>query len=206
MYVHCKLHIFKFLHSVIPASQLLEIVRWNYDDAIAHGPLRMRITNLTKLNSTKSEHFTTGMSSRIWWIENGWTEIHQILYGGCAIGHCTKLVLSDFLHSVTPWRRTLKVARWNDDDAIAHASLRMRITNVTEPHPTQPNEIWALYNWCVFTCLINREWLDGNSWNFVWTLCHRSRLQTHTFWFFILCHASTHVISDCRYLITRKWL
>jgi hypothetical protein len=26
---------------------LLEVVRWNDDDAIAHDPLRMRITNLT---------------------------------------------------------------------------------------------------------------------------------------------------------------
>jgi hypothetical protein len=43
-----------FLHLVIPMWQLLDVVKWNYDDSIlyacvviAYDPLRMRITNLT---------------------------------------------------------------------------------------------------------------------------------------------------------------
>jgi hypothetical protein len=32
----------------------------------------------------------------------------------------------------------LKVAKWDDNDAITHEHLRMRITNLTKPNPTQP--------------------------------------------------------------------
>jgi hypothetical protein len=32
--------------------ELLEVVRWNDDDVIAHGHLRIRITNLTQPNLT----------------------------------------------------------------------------------------------------------------------------------------------------------
>jgi hypothetical protein len=42
-----KLIDFNFWHSVISTGELLAVVRWNDDDAIAHDPLRMRITNLT---------------------------------------------------------------------------------------------------------------------------------------------------------------
>jgi hypothetical protein len=34
---------FNFLHSVIPTTRLLEVVRWN--DDITHDPLRMRTLN-----------------------------------------------------------------------------------------------------------------------------------------------------------------
>jgi hypothetical protein len=40
---------------------MLEIVRWNDDDAITHDPLRMRTTNLTKLDL--SEPIDNGKSS-----------------------------------------------------------------------------------------------------------------------------------------------
>jgi hypothetical protein len=33
-------------------------------------------------------------------------------------------------------RRMLKVAKWDDDDAISHDPLRMRITNLTIPNLT----------------------------------------------------------------------
>jgi hypothetical protein len=42
----CKIIIINFVLLVIQTTQLLEVVRWN-DDATAHDPLRMRITNRT---------------------------------------------------------------------------------------------------------------------------------------------------------------
>jgi hypothetical protein len=54
----CKLIIFKFLHSAVPTRRLLEVVRWNVD-AIAHDPLRMHISNLTKPNLTWPKPFTS---------------------------------------------------------------------------------------------------------------------------------------------------
>jgi hypothetical protein len=36
-----------FPNSAVPTREFLKVVRWNGDDAIAHDPLRLRITNLT---------------------------------------------------------------------------------------------------------------------------------------------------------------
>jgi hypothetical protein len=44
---YCKLVTFIFLHSAIPTRWLLEVVKWNGDDANAHDSLRKLITNLT---------------------------------------------------------------------------------------------------------------------------------------------------------------
>jgi hypothetical protein len=68
---------------------------------------------------------------------NGWTEIHKILYGRFAIGYCSKRGVFNFLHSIIPTLRHLEVVRWNNDDAIAHDPLRMRITFLTNPNLTQ---------------------------------------------------------------------
>jgi hypothetical protein len=53
-----KLIVFNFLHSEKPTRELLEVMRWNDDYAIAYDPLRMRITNLTWPNLTKTHSFT----------------------------------------------------------------------------------------------------------------------------------------------------
>jgi hypothetical protein len=43
----CKLRIFNFLFPIIATKELFEVVTWNDNDATAHDPLRMRITNIT---------------------------------------------------------------------------------------------------------------------------------------------------------------
>jgi hypothetical protein len=55
-----KIH--SFLLSILgkPTREFLEFVKWNDDDAIAHYPLRIRITNLTLPNFTLSQGIVVG--------------------------------------------------------------------------------------------------------------------------------------------------
>jgi hypothetical protein len=55
----------------------------------------------------------------------------------------------------------LEIMRWNDDDAIAHDHLRMRITSQTQPNLTL--SIVSLSQG-VLVCLtfITRQWLHGS--------------------------------------------
>jgi hypothetical protein len=59
-------------------------MRWHYEDAINHDPLRMRITNLTQtyLNSPLRKGHTSARNSKL---DNGSTEIKEILCGYYAI-------------------------------------------------------------------------------------------------------------------------
>jgi hypothetical protein len=58
-------------------------------------------------------------------------EIDEIWYGRFAIGHKSKFIICNFLRSVTPLRRQLKIARLYDDDAISH-----------DPHVAQDKDRW----------------------------------------------------------------
>jgi hypothetical protein len=55
---------------------------------------------------------------------------HKIWYGCYAMGHYSKFILSNCLHSLIPSLQTPKDAGWDDEDAIIHETMRMRITNV----------------------------------------------------------------------------
>jgi hypothetical protein len=82
-------------------------VRWDDDDAVSHDPVRLIP------------------------LDNGWTEINEILCGYYAIGDKWKLKVFILQHTVTPTAELLEIASWNDDDTTAHDPLRMRITKLT---------------------------------------------------------------------------
>jgi predicted methyltransferase len=44
---------------------------------------------------------------------------------------------------VTPTWRFIEIIRWNDVDAITHDPLRMRITNLTQPHLNFTGDIFC---------------------------------------------------------------
>jgi hypothetical protein len=46
-------------------------------------------------------------------------------------GDYSKFMLLYFIHLVIPTRQLQEIVSWNDDDAITHELLRMRITDLT---------------------------------------------------------------------------
>jgi hypothetical protein len=91
-------------------------------------------------------------------LENGWTDLHEILYGYCANKQYSKFTLFNFLYSLILTPLMLKIVRWDDDDAITHEPLRMRITDLTK------QQFRVTF---VPAHFINTEWPDGFSWFFV---------------------------------------
>jgi hypothetical protein len=61
----------------------------------------------------------------IQYIENNWTDFHEVWYGRYATGDFFKFSTLNFVHSVIPARRMIKFARWDQDDDI-HNRLRKR--------------------------------------------------------------------------------
>lgn len=55
----------------------------------------------------------------------------EIRCGLYAIDNYPNLIIYAFLHSAKPSWWMVKVARWDDNDAITYDTLRMRITNLT---------------------------------------------------------------------------
>jgi hypothetical protein len=50
-------------------------------------------------------------------LENDWTDFYEVWYGRYAIGDYSKLIILNFVRSVIPTWRMLKIARWKHDDA-----------------------------------------------------------------------------------------
>jgi hypothetical protein len=47
----------------------------------------------------------------------------------------------NLLETLMTWRRQLEVVRWTDDDHITHKTLRICITNLTQPNHIQSEVI-----------------------------------------------------------------
>jgi hypothetical protein len=88
-----------------------------------------------------------------------WTLCHGLLI---------QIIHLNFLHSAIPTWRLREFVRWNVEATI-YDHLCMRIPNLAQPN--------LLRNVLLCTDLITRDWLDGNSLHFIWTLCHRSLFE-----------------------------
>jgi hypothetical protein len=108
--------------------------------AISHDPLCIFLTNVTQLNVTWPFH-KCYPSVRSSWLENGWSDFHEIWYECYEFGYRSKRIRFICSHLIIPTWRMLKVVRWHDDDTITHDPLLMQL----KPDRTQPPHNCCLY-------------------------------------------------------------
>jgi hypothetical protein len=115
---------------VLPKWRKLKFVRWDADDAITKDPLHMRVWNLTAWPNPTIPHNTSSQlmsacTHLIYRMVDGfsWNLVRTLCYWWLVKTH-----LFNFLYSAVSTWWTFKFVRWDDDDAITHAPLRMRTT------------------------------------------------------------------------------
>lgn len=78
--------------------------------------------------------------------------------------------------------------------------LHSAISNQTQRISAQPN-LTSCKVMVVCKNLITITWLNGNQWNFVWTLCHRAVVRISTYCFLAVC---TNMVTNTEILEVRS--